>query len=240
MKNFCILFISIQTFTTAFSQVITFSASDPGAVEGGPRPNSASAAAAFNTAAGALGPVSTINFEALTLGQFSSRTLASGVTASQVGYDTGIGGIVTSGYATPVGAPTGFNTTPGGAKFLGFVPTLNIGTATLDFAFSTPIQAWGAYIVGLESSVAGTVNLQFNDGSLNSFPLQDLSPAGVQYFAFTDPGRSIVHVTLVETGITGTRDIFGVDDLSYVVVPEPATAALLCLGCATILMRRRA
>jgi hypothetical protein len=119
------------------------------------------------------------------------------------------------------------------------VPNINAGTATLDFAFATLIQAWGAYVIGLESTVAGTVNVQFNDGTLNSFSLVDLSPAGVQYFGFTDPARAIVHVTLVETGITSSRDIYGVDDVSYVSVPEPGVAALFSFGGLAMLVRRR-
>ena len=238
MKTLCITVALVQTLTTAFSQVTLFSGSDSGAAPAGPWPNSANAAAAFDTAAGHLGSIYTINFEALPLGQFASLPLMPGVTATQTGYDPGVGGIVANGYATPVGA-TGFNTTPGGSRFLGFVPSFNVGTATLDFAFSTPVQAWGAYVVGLDSAVAGSVSVQFNDGSANSYALQDLNSAGVEYFGFTDPNRSIVHITLVETGISGTRDIYGVDDVSFVVVPEPSTWVLLTGGLSGLFYWRR-
>jgi len=239
MKTLWISLVAVQTLTTALSQVTLFSGSDPGAVQSGPWPNSANAAAAFNTAAGLLGLVSTINFEALPLGQFASLTLAPGVTATQGSYDPTVGGIVTVGYASPAGAPTGFNTTPGGSKFLGFVPGINIGSATLDFGFSPPIQAWGAYFVGLESTVPGTLSVQFNDGSANSYPLLKLDPAGVEYFAFTDPKRSISHVTLTEGDILrGPQDIYGVDDVSFVVVPEPRMMSLFCFGMGALLLPR--
>ena len=202
-------------------------------------PNSNAAATAFDASAATLGTGQLITFEGLTPGQFSSKVIATGVTATQTHYDTTLGGIVTDGYATPAGAAIGFNTTPGGTQFLGFVPLWDAGTAQLDFAFTTPVQAWGAYVVGLESTINGTVSVTFNDGSSNSFALTDLSPAGVEFFGFTDPGRSIIQVSLVETGISGTRDIYGVDDIRYVATPEPATLSLLALGGAAVALRRR-
>ena len=228
--------VIIQTLSTAFAQGTFFTGWDPGATPGGPWPNSARAAAAFNIAAGLLGPVSTIGFEGSSLGQFASLTLGPGVTASQAGHDPALGGIVTNGYTPWQGF--GFNTTAGGSRFLAFVPNWDVGTATLDFAFSTPVQAWGAYIVGLESTTAGTVAVQFNDGTANSYPLSDLNPAGVQFFGFTDPNRAIRRVTLFETGISGTRDIYGVDDLSFVAVPEPHPACLFSLAVSILLVTR--
>jgi PEP-CTERM motif/Beta-galactosidase second all-beta domain len=243
-KVLLLLVFAATTMTTAsFSNVITFAGNDPGAQAVDPKPNSSAAAAAFDASAGVLGGLNLVTFESLPLGQFSSMTLAPGVTATQVNNDPAAGGIVTEGYATPVGAATGYNTTPGGARFLGFVALFDIGTARLDISFSNPIQAWGAYAVGLDSGAAGTVNVEFDDGTANSFQLADTSPAGVQFFGFTDANRSIVAVSLVETGISGgSRDIYGVDDMRYVLVPEPSTFALAGLsivGLLAIIRRRR-
>src|SRR5213079_2739371 len=71
--------------------------------------------------------------------------------------------------------------------------------------------------IGLQASVAGVVAVQFDDGTFNSFPLVDAKTAGVQFFGFTDSNRAITHVTLLETEIAGSRDIYGVDDLRFLI-----------------------
>jgi len=230
MKRVCLALISGLAATTASAQPFIFSGIDPGTDYLDPRPNSTAAAASFDAQAGALGALNLITFESFAIGQFNSLTLAPGVVVAQVNYDLGLGGIVTRGYATPVGAATGFNTTPGGEKFLGFVPAFGPTNASLQFQFSTPIQAWGAYVVGLEPTVAGSVFVQFNDGNYQWLALPEAAGGGAQFFGFTDPGRLISSIALIEAQLGPTRDIYGVDDMRYVLVPEPGTLSLFGLG----------
>lgn len=229
---------AIALVSSASLAATIYSGNDPGAGPTNPRPNADSAAAAFNSAAAALGPVSLITFESLPVGQFSSKTIAPGVNAIQSNYDTSLGGIVVNGYATPAGAPTGYNTTPGGTKFLAFVPLTGVSTARLDSVFSTPVQAWGAYVVGLDPGINGSVAVQFTDGTAVSYPLTESSPAGPQFFGFTSVGGSIAQITLLETGLAASRDIYGVDDMRFVAIPEPSSILLAVVALSVLPTRR--
>ena len=236
MNKLCLALIHLFGAAAAYSQIVTFSGHDPDATSVGPRPNSEAAATSFRNSAGLLGSITTITFESAPNGQFDSLNVGPGVEARQFSHDLGIGGIVTEGYATPAGAGTGFNTTSAGSKFIGFVPAFEAGSARLEFTYTTPIQAWGAYIIGMEPNAAGVLSVRFNDGSAQSFSLTESDPAGVQFFGFTDSGKSIASVTLFESGISGTRDIWGIDDVQFVAVPEPSTIALLVLSGVALLM----
>src|SRR4051794_15919899 len=91
---------------------ITFIGSDPGANSTDPRPLSDAAAAAFDTVAASLRPLSMITFESAPVGTFSSLQVAPGVTLS------GNSGVQIRD--TPFGQPDaffGYNTTPGGSHF---------------------------------------------------------------------------------------------------------------------------
>ena len=237
MKTTCLLGVTLILVAPASAAPIyTFAGSDPGAAATDPRPQSDAAAANFDAAAAALGAVSLVTFEDLRTGQFNSRTVAPGVTAVQTDYDTSLGGILGAG-SSYVSAVLGYNTTPGGEKFLSFVPQVDIGSAQLDFVFATPVQAWGAYLVGLESNIAGSVAVQFTDGTDYSYPLSESVGGGPQFFGLVAPGRSIAKISLAETGISVTRDIYGVDDMRYVAVPEPGSLLLLVMGASLLLGR---
>src|SRR5690242_16616401 len=93
---------------------IVFSGLDIGANSTDPRPNSNAAAAAFDAAAGALGGVNLINFESAPVGNFTSLTVAPGVTASGTDFT---GTNQQSIRNSPFGSPDrlfGYNTTSGG------------------------------------------------------------------------------------------------------------------------------
>jgi|SwirhisoilCB3_FD_contig_31_3185782_length_798_multi_3_in_0_out_0_1 hypothetical protein len=210
--------IALLSFSLpAHAALITFAGSDAGANSTDPRPNSTTAAASFDAAAGALGGISLINFESAPLGSFSSLTLAPGVTAS--GSDTSI-------RDTPVGSPDnlyGYNTTSGGANF----ESLFGGTA--DFAFTTPIDAFGAYFAGLQGSLVGQEIITFSDGSTQTINLPNLS-GGIAFVGFIDSGKSItgIHINVL-------NDIVSVDDVRYgpsgpSPVPEPSSLLLLAGG----------
>ena len=217
--------------------LVTFSGADPGAGPGDSRPSSDEAAVDFDAAAGALGSVNLVTFEALSTGFNTSFMAATGVTVTfGGGYDSTsfpslIG--VTTNSSTP--ETLGYNTTSGGTNFLGFTPlfaTSTVGvTATLTWAFDNPVLAFGGYVTGLESGIAGKVNITFNDGSFTSLNLADLSGGGVEFLGFTD-SKPISSVVFVETIAAGkiTRDIWGIDDVRYVFASVPEAGALLLFG----------
>jgi len=227
----------------AQAAIIIFSGSDPGVGPGGARPNSNAAAASFDAAAGALGTVNTINFESAPLGNFAALGLGSGVTATLAG--TAIDS--NAGITDVLGDSTlGYNTTAGGSRFLRVVPIFDIGTASATFDFDTPVQAFGTYVTGL-GTAAGALHVVFSDGTAQDLSVAGSPSGGVQFFGFTDEGKLISSIQLRLTGVTGSRDIFSVDDVRFVAaseaVPEPSTLAIFAvagLGAGVYLRRRKA
>jgi len=184
---------------------------DPGAGPGDPRPNSDAAASSFAGFAGTLGSVLTIDFEDLALGDFTALEVYPGVTAELSG-TTSDGGIVVD-EASP--ATLGYNTTAGGTKHVGVWPIFDIGTCSLRFTFDTPIQAFGTYVTGL-GTANGNLFVQYVYGGSQSIAVQGDPSGGVLYFGFVEPGAAIASVTLALEDVIDTRDIFGVDDVSFV------------------------
>jgi len=141
----------------------------------------------------------------------------------------------------------GFNTTPGGSKYIPVDSSnTNQPTDTI-FNFATPINAFGAYFTGAGGTNGG-LSLIFNDGSTQTIQIEAsnaLTGGSVRFFGFTDFGASISSIK-IEVGTVGgsSDDILGVDDVRFAqvaAVPEPRTlvfmaAAALVLG----LLRRRA
>src|SRR4029079_11543477 len=109
MKAICILCAVAFSSAPAMGAITSFSGNDLGSEASSPRPNSDSAAVAFDLAAASLGAESRISFESLPVGQFSSEVVAPGVTANQTNYDATLGGIVTNTYVSPGGAAYGYN-----------------------------------------------------------------------------------------------------------------------------------
>ena len=211
--------------------IVLIEGKDPGVGPGGARPNSDAAAAGFDSAAALLGPVSIIDFEGENVGGFVSREVAPGVAVTFFGNDIGDAG---QGIATDnmgAGGPTilGYNTTLGGTKHLRMVPLSRVGTATVVFDYAAPIQAWGAYLTGL-GTADGSLFVTFDDGMSQEFNVTGDAGGGVQFFGFTDAGKSIVSIGLELRGVSSSRDIFGVDDVRHVAIPEPSSLLLLCMG----------
>ena len=110
-----------------------------------------------------MGSLNLIDFEALSVGNFAALQVAPGVTATLSGTDVD-GGIVADGleFSSLPGSfwgdaevGVGYNTTTAGEQFIGFEPIFDIGTASLEFSFDFPIQAFGAYITGLGTADGG-------------------------------------------------------------------------------------
>src|SRR5665647_1248384 len=106
---------------------------DAGAGPASPHPNSNAQAAAFDTAAGALGPMNLITFESLPVNvptYATNLSLGGGVTALLAGaWDQPTSGIT----STPGNSYYGFNVTLGGSKYL----ELNTERATPPLAPAT-------------------------------------------------------------------------------------------------------
>lgn len=219
----------------------TYVGKDPGAGIGNPIPNSQAAASQFDAAAAFLGALNIINYENLLTGPFTSEFVAPGVLVELIN-NTDPAGIAENGwFAGFMPNLLGYNTTPGGTKFLGQVPVTNSGTTTVRFSFTTPIQAFGTYITGLEQ-LNSPLHIQFDDGSAQNIDLvgNPNGEGGAIFFGFTDATRPIAQVSLVLTNVTGdVRDIFGIDDTRYVNIPEPGTMVLLLFGAAAIRRARR-
>jgi hypothetical protein len=225
------LIFCLFTYSASYGVVI-YQDFDPGADSTDPRPNSIAEAAAFDTAAGALGVVNLIDFETVPLGFATNRVIAPGVVAQFVGTAGGSG--IIDGTGTTI---QGYNTTLAGSRYLRVDPFT--GNSGVRFNFADPIDAFGAYITGL-GTASGNLTAQFTDGSLVVLPIAGDDDGGVQFFGFTNAGASISSVFLRFQG--AASDIFSVDDLRYVTVPEPSTWLLAGLGIAcpaAIRLRRR-
>jgi hypothetical protein len=209
---------------------IPFVGFDNGAGSANPRPNSNAAQAAFSAAAG---PTTLVNFESAPLGGFNSLVISPGVTLSDPG-----GGLEIRN--TPFGSPDalfGYNTTAGGSQFVSYPGS---GT-TVHFAFTSPINSFGAYFTGIQSQASGQETLTFNDGSTETINLPNTSMpnGGASFVGFFDPGASITAVD-----ITMFNDITGIDDVQFgngaaAATPEPSMLALLGLGIAGLAGWRR-
>ncbi len=236
--------------TCALADIVTFTGSDAGA---GPvplqdnRPNSDAAATSFATAALAavpLGYVHTVDFENIPLSTPGVAIDHQEIVPGEV-YLTLTGTSLSSPNGTiygisntPNDASTGYNTTLNGTKHLKIAPTVNVGTATVQFDFPKAINSFGAYLTGL-GTATGNLSVTFNDGNPQSLNVLGLASGGVQYFGFTDANKSFQSVTLTISGVTGPdRDVFGIDDLRYAVVPEPSSFILLAFGLSSVAVLR--
>lgn len=204
--------------------LVVFQGSDFGVAPGAPHPNSDAAAAAFKLATGSF---SIIDFESAPVGDFDNLALGSGVTASLIGTAP------TGGISTLSSTTLGFNTTPGGTKFLHLSPPPNNPLAAAVFSFAAPIDSFGSYLTGL-GTASGNLHVAFNDGSSQDLTVAGNAAGGVQFFGFTDLGKSISAVSLEILNTTASFDRIGIDDVithPATVVPEPAT---VCFGLALI------
>src|SRR6266446_8242754 len=188
--------------TPAHAGLILLTGASEGAGTLATAPNSAAAAASFDTAVAGLGTENTITFESSPLGTFSSLTPALGnslIGSNVNGNDQSIVNTTSDINITPpcTNASCGYNTTPGGSKFL----LLFGGTVT--FSFSAGTDAFGAYLTGVQN-VGETIT--FSDGTSQSVDIPNPGfDGGTTFVGFTDAGKSIASIT-----INVNNDIVGV------------------------------
>jgi hypothetical protein len=211
-----------------------YSDADWGVGPSDPCPNSDAQEAAWNAAASAYGTVHLIDFENQALGAFSLRSLGANATVSSFNTDPDGGGVSSTLYA-PVA--TGFNTTPGGANFLRFVPCYDVATSQVVFSFDKPVHAFGVYLSGM-GTAAENLHVLFSSGAVNGLHLGGDTTGGVQYLGFVFGNRPVSSVTFQFDDVAHPRDIIGIDDVAFV-APEPATALLFAIGALALRPSRR-
>lgn len=218
---------------------------DPGVGPGQAAPIAAAAEAGFLAAAGTT---TVLSFESAPLGSFASLPIGSGATVGLSVNDT----TPPPGYAYGIAADNpapllGYNTTPGGARFLRFAPELGSAAASLTFDFAAPVSAIGLTLTGLGPN-SGTLHAIFGPGPADEAILAGDPAGGRLFFGLTGLGDGITRLRLEVRDVPATRrDVFGVDDLrlaalgSAAVTPEPPMlpAALLGVPALASWLRRR-
>lgn len=228
-------FAFLLTFAGVYASAtpISFTGEDLNAGPGSAHPNSAAAAASFDTAAAALGSVSTITFEGATLGGFSTLTVAPGVTISGSDLSGNKQTILNAPSFSPVPSLGGFNTTSGGSEYV------NMLGGTLTFHFATPTEFFGAYLTGVQTAFFQDT-VTFSDGTTQTINVPGAgttsSKGALDFVGFTDAGKSISSVTISASNQFGADEI-GVDDVRYQSlstspVPEPSSLMLMFSGIA--------
>ena len=230
-----VLALLLSAAFTAAASPITFTGQDNNVQPGGSHPNASAAAAAFDTAAAAIGPESVITFESAPLGSFSSLNVAPGVTVTGTNYSGGNQQILNApdfpGFP-PVG---GYNTTTGGSQYA------DMQGGTLIFTFTNPTQFFGVYLTGIQTNFFQDT-ITFSDGTSETIDAPGVgttsSVGALDFVGFTDAGKSISSVTITasQAGVGG-YDAIGVDDVRYesaAVTPEPNSFVLLLSGLAVL------
>jgi hypothetical protein len=203
--------------TAANASVSVFDGNDDGVNIGDPYPNSDAAHAVFTAAAAAYGTVATETFESKALGFYSPIPIAGGaIVLGADDYGDGFSGVS----VTSFGSLYGFNTTPGGSKWLGFPA----GEAT--FMFNGPTNSFGFYMTGVQTSFTTSLVVTLLDGSESTFDVPIDVAGGVSFFGIVDT-QGFTKISITDLG----GDAWGIDDVSYNgTVPEPASWALMIVG----------
>jgi hypothetical protein len=230
-----LVFVGCLGFVGAFANADLFHGQDEGVNFSDPRPNSEAAHASFIAAAGLLGSLSVETFEDQEIGDPSVVALGGGVTLSMDNFQDG-DGIITG----PQTAAYGFNTTPGGEKYLSFNADDNFRPCVAQLTFDQPISSFGAYISGVGTTL-GFTRIRWNDGTDHEYTMTGDNDGGCEYFGFTGP-QTVTQITiLIDLQADSAYDVVGLDDFEYArsAVPEPASVVALSLGGLALLRRRK-
>lgn len=218
--------------STTFAAPTIFLGTDNSAGIASPRPNSDAARANFLTALGS-GVLGTEGFEAEPIGNFNTRTTASGLTVTQVDYTTG----TYSGISNQTGTATGYNTTPGGTQYLGMDPGSSSIPSYSQFDFPVSIDSFGLYVTGVGTVGGSNIFVEFNDGTLRNYTIPGATSGGISFFGFVGADMPITSVRLYDNN--SVADFIGHDDLVWGAVPEPTSIAAIAAAGLLRLRRRK-
>ena len=165
-----------------------------------------------------------IDFEAFGIGDFTTKILDANVSATLMNTgDSVVGNQPGIADQTTASSGLGFNTTPGGEKHLQVLPLNNGPDGGVVLSFNHPAKALGFYLIGLEETKREVwAFIEFADGSSQAVMTEvGLNPGGgLQFFGFVAeecPIKTFSLVELYDGDVAGDRDIFGIDDIRYVV-----------------------
>ena len=218
----------------AQAQLVTFIGTDFGVNSADPHPNAEAAAANFDAAASALGPVSLLTFENSPVGSLPCLLLRWVSPSPELGLP--IWTSATCLLPLPMGCLD--TTRPPGE------PALFLLWWQRCLLLRPPCLGLRRLLSGVQFS---SVNLMFDDGSAQTLPIPfDLGGGATSFVGFTNTGAffSSITVNAGDDPILG-GDIIGLDDVRFVVpgaaVPEPGSTALLLVlvSIAGLLLRRR-
>ena len=208
----------VAASSVARAQAVTYLGSDNAVSSLAQMTNAQAAAASFLAVAGSL---NVVDFEsALPVG----LTITGGNTAN-----------------SNCGAVCGFNTTAGGSFYR------NVVGGSVTFAFANPVDAFGFFVTGLQTSEVPQQTISYVDGSsiTRTINMPSAVNGGGAFVGFIDFGQLISSVTF-----NATNDILAFDDLRFgrsindpgmpqTSVPEPSTYALMAAGLAGVFAVRR-
>lgn len=251
LKHTLAVFLCCGHLALGQGTVVVYSGGDPGAGPKASSPNTDAAVAAFLAAASLRGDhqLNLLDFESTSRGAFASLDATdlgvAGIGLTETGGSNGDDLLI----ANENDVLEGFNTTSGGRKFLQ-IEELGAGEPSVGvtFLFDAPIVAFGGTFTGLDDSLEGLVRVTFNDGLIREFFLGDNTGGGPQFWGFTvdDPTQQIRQISLLVDpefdpidGRFENSDVIGIDDVYWVVVPEPGVSALATCAVLLLALRRR-
>lgn len=203
-----------------------------------------------------VGAFSTITFDGLTTGPFTSSSSARLPASAAIDLGQGANALLSSVDPTPPLADAGgayaygvtadhgsnslgFNTSTNaagtasaGSQFLRFAPFLQNSPADLTIQFGSGVKAFGLTVSGLGGAANGQLHVLFNTGGVpQDILLTGTANGGVRFFGVSNLPTAVSSFTLEMRGVSATtRDIIAIDDVRFLAVPEPSSMALLGSG----------